>query len=533
MKIKTRIVAVNVVIAAVALSSLAVMCMYTFKQELEAQAVVSQEARLRTFWQLIHQEGKELRLENGLLMAGSHVLNGDNDLPDTLGRLCGGEATIFMNDTRIATNILKEDGSRAVGTKLTGAVYDTVIRDGKPSRGEATVLGTPYFTAYDPIKNGRGETIGVLATAVKKSDYLASYDRLLILVPALALAFLAAAACVTVVIVHRLFAPLNRMHDTLVAAEATGDLSLRISYEERNEVGEMCHAFNTFMEKFHTIVTRIHATSRQLAAAAGALNGAYGTMVANANDVAAQAAAVAVASEEMTATSHNVSSSCSCAAQSSEQASGSAQTGAGVVRETVSVMNLIAERVRNSALSVDALVAKSDQIGAIVSTIEDIADQTNLLALNAAIEAARAGEQGRGFAVVADEVRALAERTTRATREIGDMIGAIQKETKGAVQSMEEGVNEVERGTQEAAKSGEALQDILNQIQDVSLQVTQIATAAEQQSATSNDISGNIHTITGMMQVTVEVVTESARTATGLAALSDDLQHLVDQFRIA
>lgn len=159
--------------------------------------------------------------------------------------------------------------------------------------------------------------------------------------------------------------------------------------------------------------------------------------------------------------------------------------GSEVVSNTVKVMGNIAQRVHETARTVESLGARSDQIGGIINTIQDIADQTNLLALNAAIEAARAGEQGRGFAVVADEVRALAERTTKATKEIGDMIKAIQGETKKAVSAMEAGVNEVELGTTEAAKSGESLQKIVEQINAVSMQVNQVATAAEEQTATA------------------------------------------------
>ena len=152
--------------------------------------------------------------------------------------------------------------------------------------------------------------------------------------------------------------------------------------------------------------------------------------------------------------------------------------------------------MRASAQTVANLGSRSDQIGQIVGTIEDIADQTNLLALNAAIEAARAGEQGRGFAVVADEVRALAERTTRATHEIGEMIKAIQSETREAVKVMNDGVHEVERGTEQATYSGEALERILDQINNLAMQVNQIATAAEEQTATTSEISCNMMRIT-------------------------------------
>jgi len=203
-----------------------------------------------------------------------------------------------------------------------------------------------------------------------------------------------------------------------------------------------------------------------------------------------------------------------------------------VVSETITVMHSISERVTNSAKAVESLGARSDQIGAIVGTIEDIADQTNLLALNAAIEAARAGEQGRGFAVVADEVRALAERTTKATREIGSMIKAIQQETKGAVVAMEEGVHEVSKGTEKAAESGQALEQILQQINDVTTQIHQVATAAEEQTATTSEISNNMHQITEVVSQTASGAQESAAAAHQLAELAEDLRRIVKQFKL-
>ena len=194
-------------------------------------------------------------------------------------------------------------------------------------------------------------------------------------------------------------------------------------------------------------------------------------------------------------------------------------------------MARIAEQVQNAAEAIESLGSRSDQIGAIVGTIEDIADQTNLLALNAAIEAARAGEQGRGFAVVADEVRALAERTTRATREIGDMIKAIQKETKIAVETMKEGVFEVAKGTEDAARSGEALQQILHQIGEVTHQVNQIATAAEEQTATTSEISSNIHMITDGFNKASKTAKETSDETGRLNKSSEDLQETVRRFK--
>jgi methyl-accepting chemotaxis protein len=255
-------------------------------------------------------------------------------------------------------------------------------------------------------------------------------------------------------------------------------------------------------------------------------------MATGAEEVSAQAETVATAGEEMSATSGDIAQNCQMASEGSQQASAAAVSGARVVDDTINVMNSIAERVRSTAKAVESLGSRSDQIGAIVGTIEDIADQTNLLALNAAIEAARAGEQGRGFAVVADEVRALAERTTRATREIGEMIKAIQLETKSAVIAMEEGVSEVAKGSVKAADSGRALEQILQQINDVNAQIHQVATAAEEQTATTSEISNNMQQITEVVAQTSRGAHESASSANRLSALADDLRRIVGQFKV-
>jgi methyl-accepting chemotaxis protein len=209
-----------------------------------------------------------------------------------------------------------------------------------------------------------------------------------------------------------------------------------------------------------------------------------------------------------------------------------AASGAQVVDATVKGMARIAERVKGSAKIVEELGRRSNQIGEIIGTIEDIADQTNLLALNAAIEAARAGEQGRGFAVVADEVRALAERTTRATREIGEMIKSIQNETKSAVTAMEEGVAEVERGSEGAAQSGEALQHILQRIDLVTQQVNQIATAAEEQTATTTEVSRNIMHVTEIAHSTSKESHDITTEANRLTSLSSALMDAIGAFSI-
>ncbi|KAF0216920.1 MAG: hypothetical protein FD174_3475 [Geobacteraceae bacterium] len=316
-------------------------------------------------------------------------------------------------------------------------------------------------------------------------------------------------------------------------AEGEGDLTKRLDDSRKDELGEISHWFNIFINKLQGIISEVAQATAQVASAANQLLSTSEQMATGAEEVAAQAGTVAAAGEEMAATSAEIAQNCGLAAEGAKLANDSAVTGASVVQESVSVMNRIAERVKESACTVENLGERSDQIGAIIGTIEDIADQTNLLALNAAIEAARAGEQGRGFAVVADEVRALAERTSKATREIGEMIKTIQQETKGAVVAMEDGVKEVEKGTVEAAKSGRALQDILDQINDVTMQINQVATAAEEQTATTNEISNSMQQITEVVQETSSGAHQSADAASRMTSLAGELQRLVGQFKLA
>ncbi len=313
---------------------------------------------------------------------------------------------------------------------------------------------------------------------------------------------------------------------------ADGDLRVNIEYRSGDEVGELSEAFRTMTEGLRVTVSKVAENSNQVATASSELHSTAEQIATGAEEVAAQSTTVATAGEEMAATSGDIAQNCQLAAEGAQRASQTASDGAAIVERTVAVMAQIAEKVQQSAKTVESLGARSDQIGAIIGTIEDIADQTNLLALNAAIEAARAGEQGRGFAVVADEVRALAERTTRATKEIGEMIKAIQRETKDAVVAMEQGVHQVEAGTDEAAKSGHALQDILAQVNDVAMQVSQIATAAEEQTATTGEISSNMHQISEVVQQTSQGAQESAVAAAQLNKNAEELQRLVRQFKL-
>ena len=326
----------------------------------------------------------------------------------------------------------------------------------------------------------------------------------------------------------------NPLKEAVCAAEriATGDLTVIVQAKSSDETGQLMTAMQNMVVNMRKMMRRTVDISTDIASASNQLHSTAEQIATGAEEVASQTSTVATASEEMSATSNEIARNCAMAAETSRQTTDSATTGAKVVNDTIVGMGIIADRVRQTSKTVEALGTRSEQIGAIVGTIEDIADQTNLLALNAAIEAARAGEQGRGFAVVADEVRALAERTTKATREIGEMIKAIQKETRDAVSAMEEGVREVEKGAVSSQKSGHALDEILDRINEVSMQVNQIATAAEQQTATTSEVTSNIQQITVVVNQTAQGANETASAAARLNGNAEELQQLVRQYKL-
>jgi methyl-accepting chemotaxis protein len=315
-------------------------------------------------------------------------------------------------------------------------------------------------------------------------------------------------------------------------ASGGGDLTRRLNVEREDETGSLANSFNRFLDNLKDIVVRINQNAIAVASSADQLNTTSAAIASGTERAASQSTSVAIACEEMAATSAEIAHNCIRTVDISNRATQTALNGSEVVNHAVQSIQRIAVKVQQSAKTVESLGTRSEQIGNIVGTIEDIADQTNLLALNAAIEAARAGEQGRGFAVVADEVRALAERTTKATREISEMIKSIQKETKSAVSAMEEGVQEVECGTKDAARSGKALEEILEQVGDVTSQINQIATAAEQQTATTNEISRSMHEITEVVSGASHSSQDTAAAANQLARMAEELKQIVAQFRM-
>ncbi|MDP2038975.1 MAG: methyl-accepting chemotaxis protein, partial [Ignavibacteria bacterium] len=313
---------------------------------------------------------------------------------------------------------------------------------------------------------------------------------------------------------------------------ATGNLTKRIDKEFQGDHQTMVKSINTVADSLNKALFQVNEAVLATASASSQISSSTEELAAGAQMQSSQTTEVAGAVEQMTKTIMETTKNIAHASETAKTSGNIARDGGKVVNDTINGMNRIAGVVTQAAETVKKLGDSSDKIGEIVQVIDDIADQTNLLALNAAIEAARAGEQGRGFAVVADEVRKLAERTTKATKEIAIMIKQIQIDTGNAVVSMTKGTEEVNNGTQLAKKAEEALNKIISSSVEVVENITQVAAASEEQSSAAEQISKNIESINNVTHESAMGTQQIARAAEDLNRLTTNLQELVSQFKI-
>ncbi len=335
------------------------------------------------------------------------------------------------------------------------------------------------------------------------------------------------------IIKGKVVTPMRHLNGAINEIEKTGDLTLKIDMRSADESGQIAETFNRMISKFHAIIREIRASTESLASSSEQLSASATQIAGGSKSQSMKAAQVSTASQEMSTTIVEVAKNVSSAADAAREASAVAVKGGGIVTKTIESMSGIAATAKESSAIISSLGDRSKDIGNIIGVIDDIADQTNLLALNAAIEAARAGEQGRGFAVVADEVRKLAEKTMKATKEIGAMIKTMQDETGRAITSVENEVRAVTSGVNLAKDAGAALGEIVARVDVVTQMVHQITTAMEEQSAVTEQITGDIEAVAGVIDETTESSEQIAKASEEMARLAARLKSKVEEFKVS
>ncbi|MEZ9142181.1 MULTISPECIES: methyl-accepting chemotaxis protein [unclassified Shewanella] len=336
------------------------------------------------------------------------------------------------------------------------------------------------------------------------------------------------------ILYRNILTPLTAL-DTSMRNVASGSKDLTVSLDDsgQSEIAEVAGSFNLFVRNIRTLITDFSSDTQQLGTASVQLKASSSETLEGMQRLQGETEQVATAMNQMQATVIEVANNAELAAQAAKDSDTQALQGDKIVQQTITSIEQLSNGVEQAANALQQLQDNADNIGSILDVIRSISEQTNLLALNAAIEAARAGEHGRGFAVVADEVRTLSKRTQDSTNQIQQMIGQLQKGVQDAVTVMDSSRQQAVQSTEQAAKAGEALSSITQSVALIANMATQIATAAEEQTAVSEEINRNIVNISDEARLTVTNADQSHVASVQMNDLSQQLSEQVGQFKVS
>jgi methyl-accepting chemotaxis protein len=474
----------------VVITAIAITTCFTFvsvHNEIHRQASASQEGILKTFWEILKTKGSDFHIANGKLMAGGYVVNGNYELPDKIKELFGGTATIFMGDTRVTTNVLKPDGSRAIDTKLVGAPFDAVIKEGKPYRGEATILDIPYFTAYDPIKNSKGEVIGVLYVGVKQSDYFSAYSHLQTNIVIITAVIAAIFSMITLLLLRRALFPI---------------------------IGKVAG----ITDKIHTSAGAIALTMDQ--------QSGFST------NLSSSVVEISSTMEEFSSTASQIALHSHSVVDRADKTLEDTKIGAAEVENLNFKINDISQNIQTNLTEIVELGRKSKEINKVMEIINNIANQTKLIAFNAALEAASAGESGKRFGVVAVEIRRLADSVVESTAEIEGKITEILDSVNRLVMSSEKSFQLIQEGQEYASHTVSMLIESVDGVDETASAARQISLSTQQQQIASSQVVLALKDIEQGVRQSTDSTHQTNSATDELLELSEELRKLVMTFKV-
>jgi len=406
------------------------------------------------------------------------------------------------------------------------------VEPGKPVFDQGELNDTPVSFYAASVKNYSGKPIGVLVLAKDRSMFASAMSTLSSLVIGLGLLSVAVIGVLVWMISRGVVKPICEAAKAMEGiASAEGDLTVRMDEHGRDEVSRLSRAYNRFAEKTENMIVSVTDAAEHLNRQIESFAKLAEHTKAGITQQHEQTTQVATAMTEMSATVHDVAQNTVHTAEAAREADSQANAGRKVVDNVTQSIQALAQEVLRAVETVRSVEQDSDRIGSVLDVIRGIADQTNLLALNAAIEAARAGEQGRGFAVVADEVRTLAKRTQDSTEEIQEMIQSLQNGVRQTVSVMQTSQQQASESVEQASRAHHSLEEIAHAVDTITHMSSQIATAAEEQSAVAEDINRNIVEITHLADETARDSGESYVASEQMSREVDKLVALLAQFK--
>ncbi|WP_196140578.1 methyl-accepting chemotaxis protein [Aliikangiella sp. G2MR2-5] len=448
----------------------------------------------------------------------------------------GNKFTSVQNDSTAQSSEFYGDTVNAIATfkKLTAGQGNLLAshRERLVARAEGEALldqsDAAATLAQSHLNNVFSKVKSLTQSIKDDAGEKVSSSRTLLLV--FAVIAILVAASVNYWVLRSVTGPLNEVL-RVINQVSRGDLKEKAEVYSEDELGTLSKGFNNLIDALREMLKEIGSSSEQLSASAEQTAAISGQSNENINHQKEQTDMIATAMTEMTATVDEVANSANNTLLEVQKANSETVEGQSVVQDSISTINKLAREIESAAVVIDKLDQYSTNIGAVLDVIRGIADQTNLLALNAAIEAARAGEQGRGFAVVADEVRTLASKTQESTSEIQEMIERLQTGTREAVSVMETSRTEAQKSVEQTAKAGESLAKITQAVSVINDMSTHIASAAEEQSSVSQEMHQNVSSISEMADRTSQGASENMAASQELARLAEHMKKLVGQFK--